>query len=125
VLITYLAFRLMVGLGVLLLLLALAAGIRARRIESSRLLLKVLTWVIPLPYLVCLLGWTVTEVGRQPWIVYGLMKTTRAVSPVAASQVAVSLVAFVVVYALIGILAFWLMAQAVRKGPAAPDHDYA
>ena len=76
-----------------------------------------LTWAIPLPYAVCLLGWTVAEVGRQPWIVYGLMRTTRAVSPVAASQVAVSLVGFVVVYALIGVTAFWLMAQAVRKGP--------
>jgi cytochrome d ubiquinol oxidase subunit I len=71
------------------------------------------------------LGWTVAEVGRQPWIVYGLMRTTRAVSPVASSQVAVSLAAFVVVYALIGITAFWLMAQAVRKGPGAADRRYA
>ncbi len=125
VLITYLAFRLMVGLGMILLLIAVWAWARRKRIESSPSLLKVLTWAIPLPYAVSLLGWTVAEVGRQPWIVYGLMRTTRAVSPVAASQVAVSLTGFVVVYAFIGITAFWLMAQAVRKGPASSDQHYA
>ncbi|MGD0489059.1 MAG: cytochrome ubiquinol oxidase subunit I [Syntrophorhabdales bacterium] len=125
VLITYLAFRLMVGLGGVLLLVAIGAWLRRNRIESSPFLLKVLLYAIPLPYAVSLLGWTVAEVGRQPWVVYGLMRTTRAVSPVASSQVAVSLAAFVVVYALIGITAFWLIAQAVRKGPGAADRHYA
>jgi cytochrome d ubiquinol oxidase subunit I len=59
----------------------------------------------------------VAEVGRQPWIVYGLMKTADAVSPVAASQVGTSLVAFVLVYSLLGLAAFLLMARAARKGP--------
>ncbi|MGA2107471.1 MAG: cytochrome ubiquinol oxidase subunit I [Syntrophorhabdales bacterium] len=125
VLVTYVAFRLMVGFGGVLLVVAIGAWFRRNRIESSPLLLKVLLWAIPLPYLVSLLGWTVAEVGRQPWIVYGLMRTTRAVSPVASSQVAISLTGFVVVYALIGIIAFWLMAQAVRKGPGAADQHYA
>jgi cytochrome bd ubiquinol oxidase subunit I len=125
VLVTYLSFRLMVGLGMLLLLVAIVAWLRRNRIQSSTFLLKALLWAIPLPYAVCLLGWTVTEVGRQPWIVYGLMRTTNAVSPVAASQVAVSLAAFVVVYALIGVTAFWLMAQTVRKGPGGTDRHYA
>lgn len=125
VLVTYLAFRLMVGLGGVLLLIAIAAWVRRRRIESSPLLLWLLMYAIPLPYAVSLLGWTVAEVGRQPWIVYGLMRTTRAVSPVAATQVAVSLIGFIVVYALIGITAFWLMAQTVRKGPGPSDRHYA
>jgi len=125
VLVTYVAFRLMVGFGGVLLLVAIVAWFRRNRIESSPLLLKVLLWAIPLPYLVSLLGWTVAEVGRQPWIVYGLMRTTRAVSPVASSQVAISLAAFVIVYALIGLTAFWLMAQAVRKGPGAAGQYYA
>ncbi len=60
-----------------------------------------------------------TEVGRQPWVVYGLMKTSQAVSPIAASQVGISLAAFVVVYTILGIIAFRLMLDQARKGPQA------
>ena len=63
------------------------------------------------------LGWTVTEVGRQPWIVYGMMKTTDAASSVGASQVGLSLIAFVVVYSLLGIACFYLLIKNARKGP--------
>ena len=65
-------------------------------------LLKIMLYAVPLPYIACTVGWTVAEVGRQPWIVYGLMKTSDAVSPIAAAQVAVSLIAFTLVYTLIG-----------------------
>jgi cytochrome d ubiquinol oxidase subunit I len=58
------------------------------------------------------------EVGRQPWVVYGLMKTSAAVSPISTSQVMTSLVAFVLVYTLLGAAAFYLMAGHARKGPA-------
>jgi cytochrome d ubiquinol oxidase subunit I len=107
----------MVGFGMAMVLLLLVVWFKRKTIQSNRPLLKVLLWAIPLPYLTCLLGWTVSEVGRQPWIVYGLMKTGQAVSPIAPSQVLVSLVAFIVIYGLIGATAFWLMATAVRKGP--------
>ncbi len=80
-------------------------------------MLRIMLYAIPFPYITCALGWTVTELGRQPWIVYGLMKTTDAVSPVAASQVGISLVAFVLVYSLLGIAAFTLMARSARQGP--------
>ena len=63
------------------------------------------------------MGWIVTEVGRQPWIVYKLMRTSDAVSPIATSQVATSLVAFVLVYGLLGAIAFYLMFLYARKGP--------
>ena len=79
--------------------------------------MKVMLYAIPLPYLACAFGWTVTEVGRQPWIVYGLMKTSDAVSPVAPHQVASSLIAFFLVYGLLGIIAFYLMSKHARKGP--------
>jgi cytochrome d ubiquinol oxidase subunit I len=72
---------------------------------------------IPLPYIANQLGWIVAEVGRQPWIVYGLMKTSDAVSPVATSQVGFSLVAFILVYGLLGAAGFYLMAQHAKKGP--------
>ncbi|MGD0229445.1 MAG: cytochrome ubiquinol oxidase subunit I [Syntrophorhabdales bacterium] len=124
VVVTFLAFRLMVVFGGCLLLLSAAAWVRRKRLESSRFLLKALLYLIPLPYIVCALGWTVTEVGRQPWIVYGMMRTSRAVSPIAASQVAISFAAFIVVYALIGVTAFWLMANSIRRGPAIAAQHY-
>jgi len=70
-----------------------------------------------LPYIAIDLGWTLAEVGRQPWIVYGIMKTADAVSPIAASQVAVSLAAFILVYGLLGVAAFYLIIKIARKGP--------
>jgi len=113
----FFSFRLMVTLGLLFALLTIAAWFRRNKLESSPLLLRIMLYAIPLPYVTCALGWTVTELGRQPWIVYGLMKTTDAVSPVAASQVGISLVAFILVYSLLGIAAFGLMARSARQGP--------
>jgi cytochrome bd ubiquinol oxidase subunit I len=114
--IVYGAFRLMVTLGGLMLLLSGAAIVFYNRLSRKTWFLKILLYAIPLPYLVCLAGWTVAEVGRQPWIVYGLMRVDSAVSPIAASQVALSLGAFIVVYSIIGLCAFWLMARSVRRG---------
>ena len=65
-------------------------------------------------------GWAVAEVGRQPWIVYGLMKTADAASPIAASQVWVSLIGFVVLYSLLGAADAYLLFKYARKGPE-PD----
>jgi cytochrome d ubiquinol oxidase subunit I len=114
----FLSFRLMVMLGGLFVLLTLYGWLRRNKLESSRLYLRVMLFAIPLPYLVCTAGWTVTEVGRQPWIVYGLMKTADAVSPLSRSQVLLSLAAFIIIYSLVGIAAFWMMAKIIRKGPA-------
>jgi len=121
---TFLCFRLMTGLGALLLLLLIVAWFRRKRIESSRFFLRSFLYLIPLPYILCGLGWTVAEVGRQPWIVYGLMRTQAAVSPVAGVQVAVSLAAFLVIYLLIGIIAFRLIARSAARGPMPADGSY-
>jgi cytochrome bd ubiquinol oxidase subunit I len=114
---TFWSFRLMVGLGMLLALMSVIAWIKRNKIEESRLLLKALVLCIPLPYLAAELGWTVTEIGRQPWIVYGVMKTSDAASRIAGSQVGISLAAFVVVYTLLGIGCFYLITKYARKGP--------
>jgi cytochrome d ubiquinol oxidase subunit I len=74
-------------------------------------------FAIPLPYLAIEMGWVLAEVGRQPWIVYGLLKTANAASPVAASQVMTSLVGFILVYGLLGIAGFYLIADFANKGP--------
>ncbi|MGB9291912.1 MAG: cytochrome ubiquinol oxidase subunit I, partial [Desulfobaccales bacterium] len=114
---TFVAFRVMVGLGFLFALLTLVGWFKRNKLESSPCFLKVMLYAIPLPYVALEAGWIVTEVGRQPWIVYGLMRTGAAVSPIAASQVAVSLAAFLVVYGLLGGVAFYLIAKHARRGP--------
>ena len=76
---------------------------------------------IPLPYISNEAGWIVAEVGRQPWIVYGLMKTSDAASTLVSSHVAVTLVGFLVVYGLLGLAGFYMMARNAIKGPA-PAH---
>jgi len=114
---TFLSFRLMVGLGFLFVLLTVVGWFKRRKLESSPGYLKVMLYAMPLPYLALQAGWMVTEVGRQPWIVYGLMRTRDAVSPIAASQVGVTLTAFILVYSLLGAVAFYLMAKFARQGP--------
>lgn len=117
VLLTFLSFRVMVALGGLFILMAGWAWLRRKDLGASPLLCKLLTWLIPLPYLGIMTGWMLAEVGRQPWIVYGLMRTTDAVSPVPASSVAISLAAFIVVYSFLGIVDIYLLAKYARKGP--------
>jgi len=124
VLVTFLSFRLMTGLGSLLLLLVIVAWIRRNHLAGSRLILRSFLYLIPLPYILCGLGWTVAEMGRQPWIVYGLMRTSDAASPLAGSQVAVSLAAFLVVYIVIGFIAFRLIAREAAKGPVSAGTAY-
>ncbi len=116
---TFVAFRVMVGLGFLFVGLTLWGWWKRKKLVESPGYLKVMLYALPLPYIALQAGWVVTEVGRQPWIVYGLMRTREAVSPIAVSQVALSLTAFVVVYGLLGLGAFYLMVQYAKKGPAA------
>ena len=75
---------------------------------------------IPLPYLANQLGWVVAELGRQPWIVYGVLKTADGVSKaLTTSQVVVSLVGFTLLYGTLGVVDIWLLSKHARKGPAA------
>jgi cytochrome d ubiquinol oxidase subunit I len=116
--ITFWSFRIMVGLGTLFVPLAFLAFLYRRKAEQTPgLLLRALVWAIPLPYLAIQAGWVLAEVGRQPWIVYGVMKTKDAVSPIAASQVGTSLVALVLLYLLLGALDIFLLFKYARKGP--------
>jgi cytochrome bd ubiquinol oxidase subunit I len=117
VLINFIAFKLMIGLGVYFALITLYGWVRRNRLTESPGLLKFMVLSIPLPYVAAEAGWVLAEVGRQPWIVYGLMRTSDAASPVAGSQVLMSLVAFIVVYGVLGCLGFYLMAKHAMKGP--------
>lgn len=108
----------MVGLGFLFIILALWALVKFKTIENRTTLLRILLWSIPLPYIAGQLGWIVAEVGRQPWIVYGLLKTADAVSKaVEPSQVVVSLIGFTLFYGALGLIDIYLLAKYARKGP--------
>jgi cytochrome d ubiquinol oxidase subunit I len=117
VLITSFAFKGMVGLGAVFILLSIAGLFLKDKLVNTPLYLKIMVAAIPLPYLAIQLGWLVTELGRQPWIVYGLMKTAEADSPIAASQVGISLAAFIIVYGLLGLAGFYLIARKAIQGP--------
>jgi cytochrome d ubiquinol oxidase subunit I len=120
----FLSFRLMVALGMYFILMTVIGIFKRNRLLESPGYLKLMLWSIPLPYLAIQLGWIVTEIGRQPWIVYRLMGTADAVSPIATSQVAVSLLGFTLVYGLLGAVDFFLLAQNAKKGPV-EDSDAA
>jgi cytochrome d ubiquinol oxidase subunit I len=117
--ITFLSFRIMVGIGTLMPLLMLFGYFKREGIAKYPLYLTAMVWAMPLPYLGMQAGWVVAEVGRQPWIVYGLMRTSDAVSPLVVSQAASSLVALVLLYTLLGAAGAYLMVTTARKGPAA------
>lgn len=116
----FLSFRVMVGLGTYFILAsALAVFLSYRKnLEDYRLFLTIMLFSIPLPYLANQLGWIVAEVGRQPWIVYGVLKTAAAVSKnVSTLQVAVSLVGFTLLYGVLGTIDIYLLSKYARKGP--------
>ena len=120
VLATFVSFRTMAGLGGLMMLLSVLAFLLSRtaKLETSTLFLKVMVYAIPLPYLAIQFGWLVAELGRQPWVVYGILKTADGVSKsLDVAQVAISLGAFTLLYSLLGAIDFYLLAKYAKKGP--------
>ncbi len=118
VLITSFAFKGMVGLGTLFVVLTVWGMFRRKKLTESPVFLKIMMLSLPLPYIANELGWILTEVGRQPWVVYGLLRTTDGGSTLATGQVFVSLVGFILVYGMLGAMAFFLMARHAIKGPS-------
>ncbi|MEU8404441.1 cytochrome ubiquinol oxidase subunit I [Nonomuraea sp. NPDC048892] len=116
----YWSFRLMIGFGALSALLA-AAGLwltRRGRLPAGRWAYRLAIAGIGLPFLANTLGWIFTEMGRQPWTVFGLMRTAAAVSPTAdVASVAITLVGFTLVYAVLAVIEVRLLVKFIRIGP--------
>ncbi|HYR62115.1 MAG TPA: cytochrome ubiquinol oxidase subunit I [Actinomycetota bacterium] len=125
--VTYWGFRTMVGAGFAMIGLS-SLGLylmRRRRLERSRRFLWVLVPALALPYIANSAGWIFTEMGRQPWVIYGLMKTTTAVSPtVGTADVTATLLGFTLLYGVLAAIDFWLMARIGRAGPSAQDDEH-
>jgi cytochrome d ubiquinol oxidase subunit I len=119
---TWMSFHLMVGLGVLMMLLMLFGAFLwwRRSLDSNVWWLRFAVLAIPLPIIAVELGWMTAEVGRQPWIVQGLMMTSKGVSPgVSATDVGISLLAILLVYALLFFLWIYALTKEIGRGPEA------
>lgn len=121
----YWMFRVMVGLGFLMVALAFVALLFARKFPAKWLkAMRWLTFGTLLPYLANTAGWLLTENARQPWIVTGLMKTADAVSPaLTPTSVLISLVGFIVIYTLLMAVDVFLLVRTARKGLDAAQLD--
>jgi cytochrome d ubiquinol oxidase subunit I len=117
------AFRVMVGLGLLMAAVGLwGAWLRVRdRLYASVWLRRAMLAMAPSGFIALLAGWTVTEVGRQPYTVYGLLRTADSASPIGTPGVAVSLAAFVVVYAIVFGAGLFFLLGVLRRPPVAGE----
>jgi cytochrome bd ubiquinol oxidase subunit I len=118
-LITFWTFRIMVAIGFLFVGLALWGGIlwRRKRLFNSPYFLIALVVAQPLGFVATILGWVTAEMGRQPWIVYGLMRTADGASPIAAGNVIWSLIMFGFFFGIIGASYFYYTLKTLERGP--------
>jgi cytochrome d ubiquinol oxidase subunit I len=117
--IIYWSFRIMVGAGFVMAALALYAlfMVMGEMVESGPRSLRLFLWALILPYLANSFGWLLTELGRSPWVVYGLMKIENATSPtVSSGMVLISLVGFTLVYGLLMVADIYLLSKYARAG---------
>ncbi|WP_090203864.1 cytochrome ubiquinol oxidase subunit I [Ectothiorhodospira magna] len=118
------SFRIMVAIGLLMIIIALWGAWltwRDRLVESKRFL-RLTSLMIPLPFVAVLAGWFVTEVGRQPWLAYGLIRTADGLTPSLTGAMALfTLVGYVVVYAVVFIAGISFLIRIIRQGPDQAD----
>jgi cytochrome d ubiquinol oxidase subunit I len=122
----YYAFHVMAGLGTLFIALMAAAAFFAWRgtLETTRPVLWALMLAFPFPYIATTAGWMTAELGRQPWLVYGLFRTVHGVSPSVHSGTALfTLIGFCGLYFVLGLLFIFLVGREIAHGPGQPAHD--
>jgi cytochrome d ubiquinol oxidase subunit I len=122
----YYAFHIMAGLGTIMIAIMGAALLQSLRgrLEHSPRLLWILLVSFPLPYIAVIAGWMAVELGRQPWLVYGLMRTSDGSSPnVHAGTALFTLLGFCGVYAALSVLFLFLVAREIDHGPDASGSD--
>jgi cytochrome d ubiquinol oxidase subunit I len=116
----YYSFHIMAGLGTILIAIMLAANFLAwtHRLERSRRMLWVLMLAFPFPYIAVIAGWMTAELGRQPWLVYGLFRTAEGASPtVGAGTALFTLIGFCGLYSVLSVLFLFLIAREIAHGP--------
>jgi cytochrome d ubiquinol oxidase subunit I len=122
--VTYWSFRIMMTMGLLMILSSLLLLLAFRRPLKNVWWLRWMPWIIALPYIANICGWILTEMGRQPWIVQGLLKVEDGVSPnLTPVQVLISLVTYATLYTTLAITMFYLMRKYAIAGPEAALHE--
>ena len=117
----YYSYHIMVGLGTIFIAIALVGGFFLWRgtIWKARWLLWILMVSFPFPYIANTAGWMTAEIGRQPWLVYGLYRTTEGISPtVSAGNGLFTLLGFLGMYFVIGVMFLFLVVRKINEGPA-------
>ncbi len=114
------SFRIMVGVGGLMMLIVFATGILAffqrDKLKEYSCILKMMPLLLPLPFIANSVGWYIAEAGRQPWIVVGLQKTANAVSPnLSSGEVWITLVGFTAVYLVLAIIAIFTAIRFIKR----------
>lgn len=123
--IVHVSFQIMVACGVAMMLVALWAawrwlrGRRNYRWLDSKWFLRTLIVAAPLGFIAIETGWVVTEVGRQPWIIYGVMRTSEAVTPMPGLMV--PFITFTVLYIFLAVITVWLLLRQVAASPKEPE----
>jgi len=115
----FFAFRIMVGIALIMLFVAVVGQFMrvGRRLYHSVWFLRLCQWTAPLGFVAVIAGWTTTEVGRQPWTVYGLLRTAQSVTPsLTGADVALSLTLYVLVYLIMFPTGIAFMAGVVARG---------
>jgi cytochrome d ubiquinol oxidase subunit I len=117
--VAFFSFRVMAGIGFLFLFVMVWAFIlwRRKRLFESKVFLYVLVGIQPLGFIATITGWITAEMGRQPWIIYGFMKTRDAVSPIAPGNVAWSLFLFLTIFSVIGSVYLYYIFRILKSGP--------
>lgn len=120
---TFFGFRIMIAIGFLFILTAWLGLIFYFRnsLDKRRGFLRFCTWLTPLGFIAAISGWIVAESGRQPWVVYGLLRTDQAASPVSSHDVLISLILFIIGYCFIFSFYLYYLFKTIRKGPHALD----
>jgi len=120
------SFRAMVGIGVLMIFTGVTAAILfvRKQLFNKRWFQLWCMAMTPAGFVTVLAGWFVTEIGRQPYIVYGVMRTAETISPVMGSQVALSLLAFIFSYVFIFGAGSYYILRLIGKGPGIPENAY-
>ncbi len=118
--ITYWAFRWMIALGLIHMLVAVVGLFLTRkgRMPTQKWVWNLAIWSFPASLLAMTVGWVFTEMGRQPWLVFGLLRTQDGISPgVTGVEILISLIVFTVLYGVLAVVEFKLILRAVQKGP--------
>lgn len=122
----FVSFRVMVGIGMAMVLTGVMAVVLhfRKKLFTTRWFQLWCMALTPSGFIAVLAGWFVTEIGRQPWVAYGVMRTSDGVSPVLGEQVLFSLLAFIIVYIFVFGAGTYYILQLIRKGPHVPDHTH-